>query len=122
MRLGTIFGGFLLVILQYAVCALVAPEFESGDDFDLRRFHQREGRTYLLAFLAIMLASLALNAAAGTALGVRNWANQNWIVLAMLPPIVLALAVRTTWAQVVAPLVMVALMVAFPLIYYPALK
>ena len=122
MPLGLIVGGFVLVVLEYGVCALVAPELETEADFDLRRFHAREGRTYLFAFLLVMLASLALNAAAGLGLGVGNWANQNWIVLAMIPAVALALVVKATWAQVLAPLIMIALMAAFPVIYYPVLK
>ncbi len=122
MSLGAIAGGFALVIVQYVVCALVAPELESEEHFDLRRFHEREGRTYLTAFLVTMVLSLVLNAMAGIGLGLQNWANQNWIVLAMIAAVVLGLAVKTRWAQVAAPLAMVALMVAFPMIYYRTLS
>jgi hypothetical protein len=122
MPLVTVAGGFVLVVLQYAVCALVTPDLETEGDYDLRRFHAVEGRTYVLAFLVVMTASLALNAAAGTGAGLQNWANQNWIVLPMIAAIALALLVKARWAQVLAPLVMVALMVAFPLLYYPVLK
>jgi hypothetical protein len=122
MPLSTFFGGFALVVVQYTVCALVAPELEAESDFDLRRFHEREGRSYLLAFLATMLLSLALNAAAGAGLGIQNWASQNAIVLAMIASITLALTVKSRWAQVIAPLSMVGLMIAFPIIYYPTLK
>ena len=76
----------------------------------------------MIAFLVTMLISLALNALAGTGLGLQNWTNQNWIVLAMIAAIVLGLVVKDRWAQVVAPLAMVAMIVAFPLIYYPTVS
>src|SRR5580658_737881 len=122
ISLPTIATGFVFVVMQYAVCALVAPELETEDDFDLRRFHEREGRTYIAAFLVIMVGSLAFNAMAGWGLGVANWGNQNGIVLAMVPLIVLPLVVKTAWIQVICPLGLVGLMIAFPVIYYPILK
>ncbi|HEY3800534.1 MAG TPA: hypothetical protein VGL58_19450 [Caulobacteraceae bacterium] len=122
MSLGVIVGGFAVVVMQYVICALVSPDLETEDDFDLRRFHQREGRTYLVAFLAFLILCLAANAAAGSGLGVRNWADQNWTVLAMFAPVILALTVRANWAQVAAPLAMVAMMIVFPIVYYPALR
>ncbi|THD75284.1 MAG: hypothetical protein E7812_17165 [Phenylobacterium sp.] len=120
MPLAAIAFGFVLVIGQYFVCALVTPDFEDGDSFDLRAFHEREGRTYLLTFLVLILFALVANAAA-LAAGVQAWANENWAVLAMTPPVILALTVRARWAQILAPLVLVALMVAVLVVYYPAL-
>jgi hypothetical protein len=120
--LGTIVGGFVVVIAQYVVCALVAPELEIEDDFDLRRFHEREGPTYVIAFLATALVDLAMNALAGADLGMENWANQNLVVVGMIAAAGLGLSVKARWAQVIAPLAMVGLMIAFPLIYYPTLK
>jgi hypothetical protein len=121
MPIGFIATGFLLVIMQYLICALVAPDFEDGDTFDLRLFHEREGRTYMLAFLAIMLVALAVNAAAGMAAGMQNWANQNAFVLAMAPTVLLPLIVRARWAQVLGPLVLAVLIIGFLGFYYPAL-
>jgi hypothetical protein len=122
MPLSVIASGFAITVMQYAICALVSPELETEDDFDLRRFHQREGRTYISAFLVLMVLCLAANAAAGSGLGIQNWANQNLSVLIMMPPAVFALLVRANWAQVAAPLVMVGLMIAFPIAYYPVLQ
>jgi hypothetical protein len=122
ISLTTIAGGFGLVIMEYVVCALVAPELETNDDFDLRAFHEREGRTYIGAFLIIILFSFIINAAAGASLGIQNWANQNWIVLAMLPAAVVPLLTRNRVVQVLAPLLMLAIQISYPIIYYPVLK
>jgi hypothetical protein len=122
LPLSAIAGGFVLVVMQYAVCALVAPELETEHDFDLRRFHAQEGRVYLIAFLVVMVASLAVNSAAQLRLGLQNWGNQNWMVLAMIAAILLALTVKARWAQVIAPLSMIGLMIAFTPVYYPVLK
>jgi hypothetical protein len=121
ISLTTIAGGFGLVVIEYAVCALVAPELEADGDFDLQAFHERESRTYISAFLVIILFCLVINAAAGTGLGIQNWRNQNWIVLAMLPAAVVPLLVRNRIVQVIAPLVMLMLQIAYPIIFYPVL-
>ena len=34
---------FLFVVLNYFFCALVSPDFEGGETYDLRRFHECEG-------------------------------------------------------------------------------
>jgi hypothetical protein len=40
----------------------------------------------------------------------------------MIVPITLAILVRAQWAQVAAPLFLMGLMVAYPVLYYPTLK
>ena len=121
LSLGTITLGFVTVMIQYAICALVSPDLESEDDFDLRRFHDREGPTYLSAFLLITLLALGMNLAAASQLGVQSWAGQNGIVIAMIVPIVAALLVKTRWVQTVAALTMLVLQLAYPIIYYQSL-
>lgn len=119
MPLAMIAVGFMFSVLQYFLCGLVAPDFDHGDG-DLRVFHEREGRAYIGLSLAMMIVALGVNLAAGGA-GVENWANQNAIVLAMLPTAVLPLFVRAQWAQVAGPVVLAGLQIAFMVIYYPAL-
>jgi len=122
ISIGTVVSGFLYTVLQYFMCALMAPDFEAGDRHDLKEFHAREGRSYLSAFLAVVVISLALNAAAGWELGIANWSNQNIPVGMMVPPILLAMFVRRQWVQVAAPLIFLGIISAFPAIYYPVLK
>ena len=56
-----IVGGFVLSANQYFVCALISPEFENDDDFNLRTFHDRQGRTYVGAFASLLFISLVIN-------------------------------------------------------------
>jgi hypothetical protein len=121
LSLAVIVGGFAFVIAQYLICALAAPDFEDGDSLDLRAFHERESGTYILAFAAILPLAPVLNLAGAAGVGIANWANQNAIVLAMAPPILIPLFVKAKWAQVGAPLVLVAVMAIFLVVYYPVI-
>jgi len=114
--------GFVLVVGQYLICALVAPDFADGDGFDLRRFHDHQDRTYLGGFLALVVFAILVNIAADVGAGIKGEANQNGLILGMIPPLVAALLVRTAWVQVVAPWVILTLGVANVMIYYPALQ
>jgi len=122
MTLPVILGGFALVGILYVVCALIAPDFEDGDGLDLRAFHEREGRTYILAFATFLPLAFVLNIAASAGVGIQNWAEQNAIVFAMAPPILVALLFRARWAQIGGPLVLVGVMVAYLVIYYPVIR
>jgi hypothetical protein len=122
MTLPTIVGGFAFVVVQYFICALVTPDFDGGDSFDLRAFHAREHRTYIAGFAVLVFLALILNAAAGSGLGLQSWANQNGITAAMAVPVATALFVNRPWVQVSAPLVLLGLCIAFPIVYYPALS
>ena len=121
MTLPVFLCGFALVGIQYFICALVAPDFEDGDTFDLQAFHAREGRTYILAFIVLLPLTLVLNLAAGADLGIANWAKQNMLVLAMIPPTLLALLVRARWAQIGGPLILLGEMAAALVLYYPVI-
>lgn len=121
MPISIVLIGFVIVAVVYFICALVAPDFEDGDSYDLRAFHANEGSTYIAAFLVLTLLSLAINFAAGVGAGIQNWADQNLLVLAMIPVIVLALFVKARWVQVTCPLAMIAAFLFFLGTYYPVL-
>ena len=121
LPLGTIAAGFLFVIINYFVCALVSPDFEGGETYDMRRFHECEGPTYIGATLVLIAASIAANFLAGSLLGVSNWGNENNLVIGFLAPILLAMLVKRAWAQVLAPAALFAGVIAYAVIYYPAL-
>jgi hypothetical protein len=121
LPLGIIATGFLFVIVNYFVCALVSPDFESGETYDMRRFHACEGPTYIAAVLVLIVASILGNFFAGAILGVTNWSNENNLVIAFLVPAVTALLVKRAWVQVAAPGALIAGIVAYAIIYYPAL-
>ena len=112
---------FLFVIIVYFECALVSPDFDGGETYDMQRFHEHEGPTYIAATLAMCIASIAVNLIAGTAMGATNWLNENSLVLIMLFPPIAALAIKRMWIQLLAPAVSLALNVAYAVIYYPIL-
>jgi hypothetical protein len=121
MPIAVVATGLVFSGAQYFICALVSPDFEDGETFDLKAFHAREGRTYIVAFALLVVISLASNAAAGFGAGVENWARQNLTVLAMVPAVLTPLFVRARWAQVAGPLALAILMVLFVPLYYPVL-
>ena len=121
MPLAIIVAGLLFAIFQYVICVLVSPDIDDGEGFDMRAFHEREGRSYIAVNLLMVFMAVAANAAAGLAAGVENWAAQNVVVIAMLPPVLLALIIRRPWAQVVGPLVLASLQTIFLIAHYPVL-
>lgn len=122
MSLEVIISTFILVIGQYFISALVAPDFEGGDSYDLREFHRRERRTYVGAFLVLMVIGVAINLQAAARLGIAAWGQQNVIGVPMLAATVAAFFIDRRWVQIGAPLIVLALLVAYPIIYYPVLK
>lgn len=121
LSIATIASGFVMVVVNYFVCALVSPDFEEGETYDMTQFHQREGTTYIAAFLLLITTAIALNFLAGAELNVMNWSNQNMIVIAMLLPIAAALAIRRSWVQLLTPAMVVIETFAFIVIFYPTL-
>jgi hypothetical protein len=117
----TITATFVLVIINYFVCALVSPDFEGGETYDMKRFHECEGPTYIVAFLGLITASILINVFAGAALKVTNWSDENGLVVTMLLPPIGALVVRREWMQLLAPTVLLAQCIAYAVIYYPVL-
>src|SRR3954453_20402261 len=103
LSLATISIGFLATIINYALCALVSPDFEGGETYDLKRFHEREGPTYIGAMLALVIMSITVNFLAGATLDISNWGNENYLVIADLIPLALPLTVKRPWAQLFAP-------------------
>lgn len=121
LPLGTIAAGFLFVIINYFVCALVSPDFEGGETYNMQRFHECEGPTYIGATLVLILASITANFFAGALLGVSNWSNENNLVIALLVPVVVPLLVKRAWVQVASPGALLAGVIAYAVIYYPQL-
>jgi hypothetical protein len=122
LSLPVIVGGLVICISQYFTCALISPDFEDGDTYDMRAFQEREGRTYITAILALAVIALVTNYAAGADLGILNWANQNAPVALIVPFLLLALFVRAAWAQLLAAVVFAGNNIASVLLYYPVLR
>lgn len=119
--LPTVFMLFALVIMLYFACALVSPDFEEGETYDMPAFHEREGRTYIGTLVALMVVSFAANIDA-THEGVAAWGAQNTLVALMIVPTVLALLTRNRVVQILCPLALLGLTVAFMTIFYPVLN
>ena len=118
MPLSVIIVLFILVGTQYFICALIAPDFEDEENYDLQAFHRRESKTYITAFAVFLPIALVANLWGG-GYGVEIWVRENAIVFAMAPAILLPLFVRAKWAQIGAPLVLGGVMAAFLVLYYP---
>lgn len=122
MRLPMVASGFVISIAQYFVCALVSPDFEGGETYNMKLFHEREHRTYIGGILAFCVMCIGVNTAAGASLGVVNWAAQNSLVLVMLVVLIPPLITRRPWVHILSPALMVCLGAAFSILYYPVLK
>lgn len=118
--LPTVFMLFAVVIMLYFACALVSPDFEEGETYDMTAFHEREGRTYIGALLVLVLVSFAANIDANHE-GVAAWGAENTLVGLMIVPTVLALVTRNRFAQILCPLALLGLSLAFMVIFYPVL-
>jgi hypothetical protein len=114
-------SGFLFAILNYFFCALVSPDFEGGETYDLERFHSTEGRTYILVFVATVTIAIVENFFAGEKLGITKQGVENALVLFQLPLSLLPLFVRRAWVQIGAPAVILMTVVAYGAMFYPVL-
>ena len=121
LSLVEISSGFLFVMLNYFFCALVSPDFEGGETYDLKRFHSTEGRTYILVFVATVTIAIVENFLAGEKLGITKQGVENALVLFQLPLSLLPLFVKRPWVQIVAPAVILMTIVAYGAMFYPVL-
>ena len=121
VSLGTVGLGGFYALLLYLMAAFVTPDVDDPEQRDLGQFHERERNTYIGATVVLILTSLVLNWAAGHA-GVSNWAEQNLLVLLMLPISIAALLATREWVQIVTAALMTAGILAFAIVYYPVLR
>jgi len=121
LSLVEISSGFLFVMLNYFFCALVSPDFEGGETYNLERFHSTEGRTYILVFVATVTIAIVENFLAGEKLGITKQGVENALVLFQLPLSLLPLFVRRAWVQIGAPAVILMTVVAYGAMFYPVL-
>jgi hypothetical protein len=119
--LATLFIQFGFVCALYFTCALIAPDFDGGESFDMGAFHARQGPTYIGAALVLVLASVVGNLTAG-AVGVANWAEENRITLIMVPTVAAALFLKNRIVQIVCPALLFVELMAYLVIYYPVLR
>lgn len=112
---------FAFVIALYFACALVSPDFEDQESYDMREFHRCEGRTYIGTIAAFVLIAFITNIFAGKE-GVSSWSTENGLVLWMIPPSVLPLFIRARAVQLACPIILIGLQIAFLVIFYPVIR
>ena len=120
--LPTVATGFLYSILLYAVCAFVSPKLDGEDGMNMRLFHETQSQTYIGAFVVLFAITLPVNYLGATDLSVASWGSQNGIVIAMLLAATAPLFIRARWVQVGAPIALIALLVAYMLMFYWVLR
>lgn len=111
---------FVLVIGLYFSCALVSPDFEDEEVYDMQLFHRCEGRTYIGAIAAFLVLCFIANIAA-TKEGIGLWGSENKIVIWMIAATLVPLFVRARWVQLACPIILLGLSVAFMVIFYPVI-
>jgi hypothetical protein len=94
----------LVLSIQYLFCALLTPELPDEGELDLRGFHARSHSGYLLALIALLVASQAVNFAFGGADLYAHWWRDSLLTFAILGVSVLALAFRARVVQTGAAL------------------
>ena len=122
LTLPTIAIGLGFTILLYFQCALVSPDFEEGESYDMRAFHEREGVTYIGLIPILVIAAIAVNYLESLTFSLESVARQNLLVGGMLPPAVVALFVRRTWVQISMPLIILVLQTVDTAVFYPVLE
>jgi hypothetical protein len=121
LSLVAICSEFLFVVLNYFFCALVSPDFEGGETYDMRQFHDSEGRTYILVFVVAVAIALVENFLAGVRLGISKQGAENTLVFFQLPLALLPLFVKRALVQVAAPAAILATAIAYAVLFYPVL-
>ncbi|MES2001737.1 MAG: hypothetical protein V4444_05440 [Pseudomonadota bacterium] len=119
--LGSIAVLMVFVITLYFACALVSPDFEDDEQYDMRAFHRREGRTYIGALAMLIVVSFIANIDASRE-GVAVWGQENIVVMWMIPVTFAPLIWRNRAVQLISPLALMALTITFTIIYYPVIN
>ncbi len=119
VALSVLLTGFILSMLQYFVCALVSPDPREPD---LRKFHDEQSRTYIGVFAMLVIFAVIINAMAGSFLDTAKWAQENAVVLFMVPSTIVPLVIRKQWASIAGALTIVVLSIYYLIAYYPVLK
>jgi hypothetical protein len=96
----------------------VSPRLNAEDGLNMRVFHETQGRTYITAFAVLIGASILINYFGGFGLNVLNWMRENIVVIAMLPVAIAPLLSRARWIQIMTPIVLLALLVAYMVMFY----
>ena len=109
---------FLLAISLYVLCVFAGPRPpEEHDRVDLEDFFWRQRPYFYGTVLVMLVLSLAANLDFLKSGNASLFIKENMTVLPMLIPTILALASRARWAQWVAGLSLLAMVIAFTIIF-----
>lgn len=113
---------FLFAVSVYIICALIGPKMPDDGPIDLEVFFWRQHRYFYGAVGACVLLALLANLdflkTSNTALFIK----ENLASLPMLIPVVLALVSRARWAQWVAGLLLLAMLIGFTILFSSTLS
>jgi len=112
---------FAFSVLVYFICILVGPEAGEGE-IDMEAFYWRQRRPYYWAVIAAVVLSLAANAEFLKTPNTALFLRENLANLPLFVPPALALAVPARWAQWLAGIALLAMMIGFTIAFSPMLS
>src|SRR4029077_13966458 len=115
--LATITVQFLFAIAVYLTCAVVGPKAPDEGNIDLEDFFWRQRPYYYGAVLACVLLALVANLAFLKSANAWLFVQENVASLPMLIPCILALVSRARWAQWVAGLSLLAMLLWYTIAF-----
>jgi hypothetical protein len=99
---GEIILQFGAAVIQYFTCSLASMRVTAGETVDMTAFFERQRRPIMLAFLAMMVASMVQNYVDRdhtVGLASTDWIFENLIILPMGVATLLAGWARPVWLQ-----------------------
>jgi hypothetical protein len=120
--LGTITVQFLFAVAVFLACVLVGPKTPDEGPIDLEDFFWRQRPYYYSAVLACVLLALVANLAFLKSANAWLFVQENEVSLPMLVPCILALASRARWAQWVAGVSLLAMLLWYTIAFCSTLS
>jgi hypothetical protein len=108
---------FLFAISLYIICALVGPKMPDEGSIDLEEFFWRQRPYFYGAVLACVLLALVANLDFLKTPNAALFVKENLTTLPMLIPVTLALVSRARWAQWLAGLWFLAMIVGYTIAF-----
>ncbi len=104
---------FAMAILIYVQIRLTCPNIPAEDEIDLREFHRRNGREYILAFALVAFLTVLVNILFGEMTSVREMILQNLAVAPMFVIAVIAAISFRPWVQALSATAQIALWIFY---------
>jgi hypothetical protein len=113
---------FLFAVNVFLICVLVGPKAPDDGPIDLEDFFWRQRPYFYAALLACALLSLVANLDYLKTANAALFFKENLTVLPMFVPTVLALVSRKPWAQWVAGLCYLVLLLTYTIMFCSTLS